>query len=92
MKTNVTVRIMDSDFPLMCEADEKDVLIKSAELLNQQLKAFRRKNPSLDMEKVLMMGALRSTVELYGEIERLSDQAKIVNGEVMKTVNFLAED
>lgn len=86
MKTNVNVRIMDSDFPLMCDIEEKEVLLKSAEMLNHHLKAFRRKNPSVEAEKVFIMGALRATCELMTEIATLSDQAKVANAEMAKTL------
>lgn len=89
MKTNVSVRIMDSDYQLLCETEEQALLIKSANLLNKQLKDFRQQNPSIDMEKVLVMGALRATCELVSELDTLSDQAKITNGEIQKTLEKL---
>lgn len=89
MKTNVSVRIMDSDYQLVCGSEEKEVLVKGAEILNQHLKTFRRNNPSIDIEKVLVMGALRATCDLVGELETLSDQAKITNGEMKKALQQL---
>lgn len=90
MKTNVSVRIMDTDYQLLCETEEKDILVKGAGILNQHLKDFRRNNPSVDIEKVLIMGALRATCELVGELDTLSDQAKITNGEIKKTLEQLS--
>ncbi|PIE41633.1 MAG: hypothetical protein CSA47_02615 [Gammaproteobacteria bacterium] len=92
MKTNVTVRIMDSDYQLLCDVEEKELLIRSADVLSQHLKSFRRDNPSIDVEKLLVMGALRSTCELVSELDTLSDQAKIANNEMQKTLAMLADD
>lgn len=86
MKTNVTVRIMESDFQLLCDVDEKDLLIKGAEQLNQHLKTFRRSNPGIDSEKGMIMGALRATCELINAVETLSDQASVTNAEVQKAL------
>lgn len=89
MKTNVTVRIMESDFQLLCDVDEKELLIKGAEQLNQHLKAFRRSNPGIDAEKGVVMGALRATCELINAVETLSDQAVVANAEVQKALTGL---
>lgn len=91
MKTNLTVRIMDRDYQLLCDVEEKALLVSSAELLSQNLKTFRRDNPSIDIERLLVMGALRTTCELVSEINTLSDQAKIANGEMEKAVAMIIE-
>ncbi len=91
MKTNVSVRILENDFNLVCDISEKPVLIKSAELLNTHLKAFRRSNPAIDLEQLVLMGALRATCELVSEMETLSDQAKVANGEMQKALDLLGE-
>lgn len=89
MKTNVTIRILENDFELMCDVSEKPLLLKSAELLNNHLKTFRRSNPSIDAEQLLMMGSLRTVCELVNEVETLSDQAKVANGEMQKALSLL---
>lgn len=91
MKTNVRVRILENDFDLVCDINEKAVLTRSAELLNNSLKTFRRSNPSIDNEQLVLMGALRTTCELVGEIETLSDQAKVANGEMQKALDLLGK-
>ncbi len=89
MKTNVTIRILENSFDLVCDISEKPILLKSAELLNTHLKAFRRSNPAIDSEKLVLMGALRATCELVSEVDTLSDQAKVANGEMQKALNLL---
>lgn len=89
MKTNVTVRIMDSDYPLLCDVEEKELLIRSADMLSQYLKDFRRDNPAIDVERLLVMGALRTTCELVSELDTLSDQAKVANGEMAKALRAI---
>lgn len=91
MKTNITVRIMDSDYQLLCDVEEKELLMRSADVLSQNLKTFRRDNPSIDVEKLLIMGALRTTCELVSEVDTLSDQAKVANGEMKKTLALLTD-
>ncbi len=91
MKTNVTVRIMDSDYQLLCEVEEKELLMKSAEILSQNLKAFRRSNPAVDVEKLFVMGALRTTCELVSELEDAADLAKIANSDMSKALAIIAD-
>ncbi len=91
MKTNVTIRILENSFDLVCDISEKPILLKSAELLNTHLKAFRRSNPAIDSEKLVLMGALRATCELVSEVDTLSDQAKVANGEMQKALNLLGD-
>lgn len=91
MKTNVTIRILENDFPLVCDINEKPLLLKSAEVLNNHLKTFRRSNPALETDQLILMGALRATCELVSEIETLSDKAKVANGEMEKALNLLAD-
>lgn len=90
MKTNITVRILDSDYQLLCDVEEKALLMRSAEVLSQNLKTFRRDNPAIDVERLLVMGALRTTCELVSELDTLSDQAKIANGEMTKAIDSIA--
>lgn len=80
---------MDSDFQLLCDVDEKELLVKGAEVLNQHLRAFRRSNPGVDVEKGLIMGALRATCDLVNTVDTLSDQASVVNTEVHKAISSL---
>ncbi len=91
MKTNVTVRILDSDYQLLCDVEEKELLIRSAEILSQNLKSFRRGNPSIEFEKLLIMGSLYTTCGLVKEVDTLSDQAKVANGEMLKAIQTITE-
>lgn len=91
MKTNVSIRILENDFHLVCDISEKPLLTKSAEILNNHLKKFRRDNPSIDNEQLLLMGALRATCEIVSEVDTLSDQAKVANGEMQKALALLGE-
>jgi len=91
MKTNVNVRIMDSDYQLLCDIQEKECLIQSADFLNEQLKAFRRTNPNVEMEKLLVMGALRTTFDLKSQIDTLADQARIANQSIQETLPRLQD-
>ncbi len=77
MKTNVTIRILENSFDLVCDINDT------------HLKAFRRSNPAIDSEKLILMGALRATCELVSEVDTLSDQAKVANGEMQKALNLL---
>ncbi len=91
MKTNVNVRILESDFHLVCDLHEKPQLVKSAEILNTHLKEFRRSNPSIENEQLILMGALRATCELVNQLDTLSDQAKIANEEMHKALALLGD-
>lgn len=89
MKTNITVRILDSDYQLLCDVEEKELLVRSAEVLSQNLRTFRRDNPAIDVERLLVMGALRTTCELVNQLDMLSDQAKVVNSEITKALKTI---
>lgn len=91
MKTNVSIRILENDFDLMCDVKEKPVLLQSAELLNNHLKSFRRSHPAIDNEQLLLMGALRATCELVEKLNTLSDQAKVANNEMQSALDLLGD-
>ncbi len=76
---------------MICDISEKPVLLKSADLLNNHLRAFRRSNPAIDSEQMVLMGALRATCELVDKIETLSDQAKVANGEMQQALDLLGK-
>lgn len=79
MKQTVNVRIMENDFQLACEADEKTNIEESARYLNEQLRAFRRDNPQVPYEKLLLMGALRVTCELFAQNQEMRDDINSTN-------------
>ncbi len=87
MKTNVKVRILESDFDLVCDASKKEILVKSAEFLNNHLKTYRRNNPAIDSEQLALIGALRATCELFGELQTSSEQAKEANEQMQNALN-----
>lgn len=54
----VTVRILDRDYRVTCEPDERRALVESALSLDQQMRAIRDSGRVSSVEKIAVMCAL----------------------------------
>ncbi len=87
MKTNISVRIMENDFQLVCNEKEKIVLERSAAYLNEQILEFKKTNSGIDNEKTVLMGALRTVCNLVTEM----DNNQLVNTEANSKLNNILD-
>jgi len=62
--SNCSVRILDKDYSINCSENEKEMLIKSAELLNQKIKETRASGNIAGGERIMVMTALNIVYDL----------------------------
>jgi len=85
MSTNtVTVTILDRDYQVNCNAEERESLLNSARYLNDRMREIKAGGSVIGLERIAVMAALNITHELLQEgsekgannvqLKRLSDK------------------
>lgn len=90
-KIKVTLSILDNNYPLMCEAHERNLLIEAAELLNGHLQDLRSANPKLPHDRLIVMGGLQMAFDLLQERQTISREVKTVNQTALRLLESLKE-
>lgn len=60
----VSVRILDKEYQVACPADERDDLMRCAELLNTRMREIRDSGKIIGLDRIAVMAALNITHEL----------------------------
>lgn len=68
----VTVRILDRDYHVACPPEERESLLKAADLLNQQMSEVRDSGRVVGMDRIAVMVAL-NLAHQYLEAEQERD-------------------
>jgi cell division protein ZapA len=66
MSEAVTVRILDRDYLIACEPEERNDLVAAASYLDGKLRELRENNRGGGLERVAVLAALNITHELLG--------------------------
>ena len=62
--TTATITLLDKQYQINCEQDEREELLESARLLNQKLSEVRDAGSVIGLERIAMMAALNLAHEL----------------------------
>lgn len=73
----VTVRILDRDYHVACPPEERESLLKAADLLSQQMSEVRDSGRVVGMDRIAVMVAL-NLAHQYLEAE--AGEARVVDG------------
>ena len=60
----VSVRILEKEYQVACPAEERDDLLRSAELLNRKMREIRDSGKVIGLDRIAVMAALNLTNEL----------------------------
>lgn len=60
----VSVRILEKEYQVACPAEERDNLLRSAELLNRKMREIRESGKVIGLDRIAVMAALNLTNEL----------------------------
>ena len=60
----VSVRILEKEYAVACPAEERDDLLRSAELLNRKMREIRDSGKVIGLDRIAVMAALNLTHEL----------------------------
>lgn len=62
----VSVRILDKEYQVACPEDERDDLMRCAELLNVRMREIRDSGKIIGLDRIAVMAALNISHELIG--------------------------
>ncbi|MAA73479.1 MAG: cell division protein ZapA [Salinisphaeraceae bacterium] len=68
--TELTVRILDRDYQVLCPENERESLLESAEYLSARMAGLKKKGQSLGSERLAVMTALNMARELLEQQNR----------------------
>lgn len=88
--TRVTVRILEKEYFVACQAEERSDLLDSAAYLNRQMKEIRDTGKVVGADRIAVMAALNITNELLQLRERDSG-AQAEFGHRLKTLRERVE-
>ena len=60
----ISVRILEKEYQVACPADERDDLLRSAEMLNRKMREIRDSGKVIGLDRIAVMAALNITNEL----------------------------
>ena len=60
----ITVRIMGREYTVACPPDQHELLVASAEMLNERMTTIRKRGKALGTERIAVMAALNLAREL----------------------------
>lgn len=80
---------MENDFQLACEENEKTAIIDSAKRLNNSLRDFKKQNPTLEPEKMMLLGALSAITALNKDYIAIQEDIQLANNNIEETLTFL---
>lgn len=77
--TPVTVRILDKDYLIACQPEEKDSLLASARHVDERMREIRKAGRVIGTDRIAVMAALNLAYELLqrGEKEGPLDTATV---------------
>ena len=84
---NLSVSILGREYRLACSPDEKDALMKSAQLVDTKMQAIREAGKVMGADRIAVMAALQFALELLNT--RGSDGVEA--GEIRRRVRDLVQ-
>lgn len=94
MSEVVNVRVMDRDYSVGCEPEERDDLVAAARMLDQRMRDIRGNNRMAAIERVAVLAALNLAHELQQTRHQggvLGDEFDRTLGDLERKLNALAE-
>ncbi len=64
---NLSVSILGREYRLACSPDEKDALLKSAQLVDTKMQTIREAGKVMGADRIAVMAALQFAHELFNE-------------------------
>ena len=81
----VTIRILDREYVVGCEPDERDGLLAAAKLLDAKMREIRGSNRMAALDRVAVLAALN----LAHELQQLRDDGEKRDRELTRTLGEL---
>ena len=94
MSEIVNARVMDRDYSVGCEPEERDDLVAAARMLDQRMRDIRGNNRMAAIERVAVLAALNLAHELQQTRHQggvLGDEFDRTLGDLERKLNALAD-
>ncbi|WP_297527694.1 cell division protein ZapA [Thiohalobacter sp.] len=78
----VTIRILEKEYQVACEDDERDALLASAELLNSRMREIRDSSKAVGMDRICVIAALNMAHELLQHQNRKNDYQQTISARI----------
>ncbi|MDQ3617463.1 MAG: cell division protein ZapA [Pseudomonadota bacterium] len=80
--TPVSIRLLDREYTVGCEPDERDSLLAAAKLLDSKMREIRGSNRMAALDRVAVLAALN----LAHELQQLRDESQGSDRELTRTL------
>lgn len=81
----VNVRLLDREYTVGCEPDERDSLLAAAKLLDQRMREIRGSNRMAAIDRIAVLAALN----LAHELQQIRGESEGRDRELSRTLNEL---
>ena len=81
----VTIRLLDREYTVGCEPEERDSLMSAAKLLDGKMREIRGSNRMVALDRVAVLAALN----LAHELQVLRNESQDLGSEVTRSVKDL---
>jgi cell division protein ZapA len=78
---SLKIRILDKDYQVNCQPDEREALERSAKLLNEKMEEIRRGSHIIGLERIAVMAALNLAHDLIRSeqsVQQYSDASNLL--------------
>ncbi|NNF15797.1 MAG: cell division protein ZapA [Gammaproteobacteria bacterium] len=88
--TPVSVRILDKEYQIACPPEERDDLMRCADLLNDRMREIRDNGKVIGLERVAVMAALNISHDLL-RASSVDDKLDDAMGDRLKSLRHRVE-
>ncbi|MBF6022401.1 cell division protein ZapA [Lysobacter niastensis] len=81
----VNIRLLDREYTVGCEPDERDSLLAAAKLLDQRMRDIRGSNRMAAIDRIAVLAALN----LAHELQQIKGESEGRDRELSRTLNEL---
>jgi len=82
---SLTIRILDKDYQVNCQPEEREALVMSAQLLNEKMEEIRRGSHIIGLERIAVMAALNLAHDLIRSEQTVKADAE--TSHLLQTMN-----
>lgn len=79
----INIQILDKEYQVSCPPDEREALIRSAQVLDERMRAIRSNGGIIGLERIAVMAALNLTYDLSNKANE-AQEAMVDNAAVQR--------
>lgn len=90
-KVQLTLSVLGSNYTMLCDPHDRDLLIKSSEYLNDLFAEQRALSTKVSYDRLIIRVAVMVCLELFRERETLRKEASMANEVIEKSSEILKQ-